>query len=474
MQQRRHKRVQPEKSTPPRVSSKSVSSQSDTSSDESAGVTSSATDGDRDEKDGFDDDDRRSKKQLGSEKRKAMKQLQIDLEKATKEYESYESEQGGLQKNLTLRERLLLLKTDKASKMTIMRKYDEIYGGASSDPGNMTSENSKAISWLNACSQLPFGKIKPIDVHMSDGEEQISTYLEKIRAVMDASVFGHDSAKEDILCFVARMIANPTAASGKVLALWGPAGCGKTRLVRQAMEKGLRLPFHAINCGGMSDASILLGHHYTYMGSKPGLIAHTLASSGYMNSIIYFDEVDKLSGKASSEISGVLTHLLDPEQNTEFQDNYFQGINLDVSHVLFILSFNDIDKVDYIARDRMKIIRVYENTPDEKAMIIRKFIIPEVLRSMNIPTGEICFTEQAIQSVITKANETGMRKSRRIVETVLERINLLRLIGIDNAKTRLKLDIQLEFAFNPPISIDEKLLDLLAQGEELTTRSPSS
>ncbi len=350
------------------------------------------------------------------------RRLREDLQVAEEEYRRM-TQKGGAKSSLTLRERLLLIKTDEQSKMTIMRRYEEIYGSAES------TENAKTLLWLNMCLQMPFGKLQSLGILKEDGTDKISQYLMSVMNTMELSVYGHVQAKEDILCFIARMIANPIASSGKVLALWGPAGCGKTRLVKQAMHKGLGLPFFSINCGGLSDSSLLLGHSYTYVGSKPGKIAQILSMSNCANCIIYLDEVDKLAGSKKSEISGVLTHLLDPEQNTQFQDNYFQGINIDVSHVLFVLSFNDLDKVDVIARDRMKIIKVEGNNLSEKIQIAQKFVVPEVLHSLSMNPYDVVFTEPVLAYIINRADEVGMRKCRRYIEGIIEKINLSIITG---------------------------------------------
>lgn len=375
-----------------------------------------------------------------------LSKLREDIKIAMKEYESFINTEGLEKTSLTLRERLLLLKTDLPSKVVIMRRYEEVF--SSVDGGRMNAEIAKGNAWLNNCLQLPFGRIKPLGVNYDDGQDKITEYLVNVRNVMDQSVYAHDKAKDDILCFVCRSVTAHTKTSGKVLALCGPPGCGKTRLIRQALHNGLGLPFFSINCGGLNDASVLLGHDYTYLGSKPGKIAQILAMSKYMNCIIYLDELDKISGTKASDISGVLTHMLDPEQNTQFQDTYFQGVNIDVSNVLFVLSFNDMNKVDLIARDRMKIIEVHENTFEEKGHIAKMFLIPEVLASVGLQPGDVIFPDDVVGYIITMAKEPGMRKTRQIFESLVERINILRITGF-KSNDRLKLSFNADISEMP-------------------------
>ena len=133
----------------------------------------------------------------------------------------------------------------------------------------------------------------------------------------------------------------------------GPPGVGKTTMAKKGLahclkdENGEPRPFAFIALGGSSNGSTLSGHNYTYVGSTWGKIVDILMEKKCMNPIIFIDELDKVSRtEHGKEIIGILTHLVDTTQNMSFQDKYFNGIDLDMSKVLFIFSYNDVSLID--------------------------------------------------------------------------------------------------------------------------------
>ena len=135
--------------------------------------------------------------------------------------------------------------------------------------------------------------------------------------------------------------------TGYCLGFEGPPGTGKTSLAKKGIsqclvDNGNTRPFAFIALGGSSNGSTLEGHNYTYVGSTYGKIVEILIETQCMNPIIYIDELDKISKTENGkELIGILTHMTDPSQNEQFSDKYFSGINIDLSKVLFIFSYND-------------------------------------------------------------------------------------------------------------------------------------
>lgn len=197
--------------------------------------------------------------------------------------------------------------------------------------------------------------------------------------------------------------------------------------IARALAEALQLPFNQINFGGMNDAAILNGHSETYVGSKPGKLVDIMIDSGVMNGIIMMDEVDKISESKNKEINGILTHLLDEEQNKEFQDNYIGQVPIDLSKVLFVITFNDIDKVDHIVSDRMKIINITSPSIDDKLIIARDKMIPEICNKT------ICFDKKykfiiednVIYDIIKNRTygEIGVRKLKKALEEIFNKVN---------------------------------------------------
>jgi ATP-dependent Lon protease len=177
--------------------------------------------------------------------------------------------------------------------------------------------------------------------------------------------------------------------------------------------------------GGDSNGSTLHGHNYTYVGSTWGSIVQILIDKKCMNPIIFIDEVDKISKtEHGKEIIGILTHLLDTAQNECFQDKYFTGVDLDLSKALFILSYNDVDAIDKILLDRIHRIKFNSLTLDDKLIICKTHILPEVYKKMGLE-DVISFSEDILKFIIEEYTlESGVRKLKEILFEIIGEINL--------------------------------------------------
>ncbi len=335
----------------------------------------------------------------------------------------------------------------------IIRKVD-----AMNRMGPENGESQKLRNWIDGVLRIPFGKIIPLPVSITDGPEKCSAFLKNARTKMDMATYGMLPAKTQILQILAQWISNPTSV-GNVIAMRGPMGVGKTSFARNGIAEVLNRPFIFTSLGGASDIAHYSGHSYTYEGSMWGRIVDSIIQAGCMNPVLYFDELDKVSGTPhGEEIISMLIHLTDRSQNSQYHDRYFAGIDFDLSQCLFVFSFNDENRVHPVLRDRMRVINIAGYKDTEKKVIVANYIWPEVLRHAGISREELSADEEAAEFIIKEYsnNEEGMRNLIRVVEAVVSRINLIRISDEESAKA-YKFWIPVKF----PMKLNRKQVETL-------------
>lgn len=295
------------------------------------------------------------------------------------------------------------------------------------DPSS--SEYHKMMNYVEAMSRIPLGKYRNLPVTKKSSPAEITAFIDKIRTRLDTAVFGHEDAKEQIIRLLAQWISNPQS-KGLVIGIEGVMGCGKTTLVKEGVCKALDLPFGFVPLGGISDGSFLVGHSYTYEGSRWGRIVEILSACDCMNPILFFDELDKVSTtRHGEEIINILIHLTDASQSDSFHDKYFSDIPLDLSRCLVIFSYNDGERINPILRDRMVTVHTSGYTAANKVAIARDYMLPEILAKFGFPPLSIVFPDSALQYIITRTpEEQGVRNFRRSLEEIVSKLNLARLL----------------------------------------------
>jgi ATP-dependent Lon protease len=308
--------------------------------------------------------------------------------------------------------------------------------------------NPKLMDWVQHIMRVPWSVFYPMPISLSDNTSKISSYLTNIYSRMDQAVCGHNETKCHIMQIIGKWITNP-AAVGNCLALQGPMGVGKTTLVKEGLAPALGRPFNFISLGGATDASFLEGHSFTYEGSIPGQMVEVIQRSKCMNPIIYFDELDKISkSHRGEEIANLLIHITDTQQNDKFHDKYFGNIDIDLSKVFFVFSYNHDENVPPILRDRLQVVRVKGYNTTQKCQIAIDYMFPRFCKDNGFEADDLKITDDVINYVVSNYadKEDGVRNLGRCLETLVSRLNMIRLV--QNCPTQETSDFLDKLPFN--------------------------
>jgi len=397
---------------------------------------------------------------LTTKERTYFERLPLEKQKQLNEF-MIQIKNFGADSDIPLKFQIISLPISEYIKTTVLKKLTAIE--------DESGESYKLKNWVDAFLRIPFGRVVPLPVKLSDGREKCSAFMKDSKAILDKAVFGMSTAKTQIMQVLAQWIASPNSI-GNVIALQGPAGVGKTSIAKNGIAKALHRPFQFFSLGGASDVSTFIGHSYTYEGSMWGRIADSLMHAKCMNPIMYFDELDKISGTPhGEEIASILIHLTDRTQNSQFHDRYFSGIEFDVSQCLFVFSFNDITQVNPILRDRMQVIHCSGYTAKEKQSILEQYVWPDLLQRLNFTKEDILLTDEASKFIISEysAKEEGVRTLIRTAEAIITRLNMLRIADEETMKD-YKFYTKVEF----PLCLKESIIKTLLT--DTNTKEPET
>lgn len=253
--------------------------------------------------------------------------------------------------------------------------------------------------------------------------------IDQMKESLNDCIHSHQNAKTQVFKIIAQWINGKQG--GYCFGFEGSPGIGKTSLAKKGISKCLKdengdnRPFSFIALGGSSNGSSLEGHSYTYMNSTWGRIVDILMESKCMNPIIYIDELDKVSNtEHGKEIIGILTHIIDSTQNNCFQDKYFSGIDIDLSKVLFIFSYNNPELIDRILLDRIHRVKFDNLSNEDKIVITKKYLIPEINEKMGFE-NIVIFEQNVLEHIIENYTcEPGVRKLKEILFDIFGEINI--------------------------------------------------
>ncbi|MGL5391446.1 MAG: endopeptidase La [Shewanella sp.] len=281
----------------------------------------------------------------------------------------------------------------------------------------MSAEATVVRSYVDWMTSVPWSQ-----------RSKIKRDLAKAQEVLDTDHYGLEKVKERILEYLA-VQSRVRQLKGPILCLVGPPGVGKTSL-GQSIAKATGRKYVRVALGGVRDEAEIRGHRRTYIGSMPGKIIQKMAKVGVKNPLFLLDEIDKMSSDMRGDPSSALLEVLDPEQNTTFNDHYLE-VDYDLSDVMFVATSNSMN-IPGPLLDRMEVIRLSGYTEDEKLNIAKQHLLTKQIERNGLKANEIHIDDSAIMGIIRYyTREAGVRSLERELSKICRKV--VKMILLDKS-----------------------------------------
>ncbi len=272
----------------------------------------------------------------------------------------------------------------------------------------MSAESTVVRNYLDILLGLPWGK-----------KSKLKRDLVAAQAVLDNDHYALDKVKDRIVEYLA-VQSRTGKLKGPILCLVGPPGVGKTSLGK-SIAKATGREFIRQSLGGVRDEAEIRGHRRTYIGSLPGKIVTNLKKAGTSNPLFLLDEIDKLGQDFRGDPASALLEVLDPEQNSKFQDHYLE-VDIDLSDVMFVTTANTLNLPQALL-DRMEIIRLEGYTEDEKVEIAKRHLIEKQIEAHGLKPTEFVLTDKGLRTLIQQyTREAGVRTLEREIAKLARKV----------------------------------------------------
>lgn len=377
-------------------------------------------------------------------KNNIQSKVRQDLDQQQKEYflhqqmKTIQEELGGVSSETEIEEMRQRSKSKKWNESTQQHFEKELNRMLRLNP--QMPEHSIQRNYLDFMLDLPWNEFTKDDFD-----------LKKAQKVLNRGHFGLEDIKERIIEYLAVLKLKGDMKS-PIICLYGPPGVGKTSLGKSVAES-LGRKYIRMSLGGLHNESEIRGHRKTYIGAMPGRILQSIKKAESSNPVFILDEIDKMGSSAHGDPSSAMLEVLDPEQNSQFYDNYLEQ-GYDLSKVFFIATANNISDIPTPLRDRMEMINIAGYTIEEKVEIAHKFLLPKQIKEHGLQKGDVSITKKNLEFLVeTYTRESGVRKLEQQIAKLTR--NIAKKVAMDE-KFQSKLTPEIIREILGPGSIKDK------------------